>query len=234
MFRHLRKHNVYIYSCYEMLSELERIAKMLRQQSIWGKTGYPVTSSIDEVIEDAQQEFYSGLTVSDPVTEFEQLELQFLHRQLFECLDKAIIQVIQDHISKQSKSRGYATSVHLIKPILKLIYLSGKSQTEIGKELGISQLQVSRLVNPTNLIKSIRRKTLEMLLNNILERAKQYDYVQLPLKPDYFDNLVHQLEEYIDKQIFEEAIAELRTSRNAMNSLYAHRLSFVLNDNSIK
>lgn len=219
MIRRLRKQGIYINSYYDMLSELERIAKILRQQSIWGKTGYPVASSLDEVIDDIPQNNV------DPA-----LELEFLHHSLIESLDKAIIQVIENHISKQSKSRGYATRAHLIKPILKLIYLSGKSQSEIGKELDISQLQVSRLVNPTNLIISTRRKTLETLLNNLLEKAKQIGSVQLPLEPDYFDYLLQQVEEYLNKEIFQEALAELRTSRNTMNSLYAQRLSFLLND----
>lgn len=224
MIRRLRKQSININSCNEMLSELERIARMLRQQSIWGQTGHPVTSSLDE-IDDTK----GYLTNVDAAT-FEQLELrEFFHEQLFECLNKAIIQVIEAHVSKQSKSRGYATNAHLIRPILKLIYESGKSQTEIGKELGISQLKVSRLVNPTNLIISTRRKTLEMLLNNLLEKAKQMDSIQLPLEPDYFDSLLQLLEEYLDKEIFHEALAELRTSRNTMNSLYAQRLCFVLN-----
>lgn len=224
MIQRLSKQGIYINYCNEMLSELERIAKILRQQSIWGQTGYPVTSSLDEI--DDIKEY---LTTVDTAN-FEQLELrEFFHQQLSECLNKTVIQVLEAYINKQSKSRGYGTNARLIKPILKLIYESGKSQTEIGEELGISQLKVSRLVNPTNLIISTRRKTLEMLLDILLEKAKQMGSLRLPLEPDYFDSLLQLLEEYLDKEIFHEALAELRTSRNTMNSLYAQTLCFVLN-----
>ena len=42
---------------------------------------------------------------------------------------------------------------NFIKLILQEIYLSGKSQTEIGQQPGINQITISRLINPTNLSK---------------------------------------------------------------------------------
>ncbi len=228
MILHLQKGGVSINSTDKMFSELQRIAKLLRQQNIWGKTGHisqqDYHSEWELIIDPKSQE--------DLAIKFEQQELQdFCQQQLFECLDKAIKQVIHDHIVKQSKSRGYSALVHFIKPILQEIYLSGKSQTGIGQQLGINQITISRLINPTNLIKIIRRQTLDILLDKVLEKATQLGYARHPLESDYFDNLVQQLELYIDILVFREAIAELRTSRqSAMESIYAQRLCFLLNE----
>ncbi|MUG97937.1 hypothetical protein F7734_38780 [Scytonema sp. UIC 10036] len=237
MVRNLRKRNIIIDSPGGMLNELKRLAKLLRIYSLWGKTGSPMTDSLDESEDNAEQE-YKWHSIADPTSKedlllkFEQLELQeFCQEQLMGSLDKSIKQVIEDHINKQTKSRGYASLAYQIKPILRLIYCEGKSQTQIANELGIHQLKVSRLINPSNLLKMIRRKTMEILLEEILEKAKQLGYVQTPLEPDYFDNLVQQLEAYVDVQVFQEAVAELRTSRtSAMESVYAQRLCFILNN----
>ncbi|KAB8335768.1 hypothetical protein SD80_005755 [Scytonema tolypothrichoides VB-61278] len=241
MICYLQKQGIAIDSPSAMLNELKRLAKLLRLRSLWEKTGFPVTDSLDKPQENIEQEYKQWDSIADPISkedlvlEFERLELQeFCQQQLMECLDKSIKQVIEDHISKQNKSRGYASLAHQIKPMLRLLYCEGKSQTQIADELGINQLKVTRLVNPTNLLKMIRRKTLEMLLNKVLEKAKQLGYAQPPLEPDYFDNLVQQLEAYVDMQVFQKALAELRTKRtSAMESVYAQRLRFVLNDQAI-
>lgn len=227
MIYHLQKLGISINSSDKMLDELERIAKLLRQQNIWGKTRH-ITQQEHR---DEWELIIDPTSTEDLAIKFEQQELQdFCQQQLFECLDKVIKQAINDHIAKQSKSRGYASLVHLIKPILREIYLSGKTQTEIARKLDINQITISRLVNPTNLVKTIRRQTLDILLNQVLEKAKQLGYTQSPVEPDYFDNLVQQLELYIDILIFREAIAELRTSRqSAMQSIYAQRLCVLLN-----
>ncbi|MFL9449595.1 hypothetical protein AB0758_00385 [Tolypothrix bouteillei VB521301_2] len=234
----LWKRSILIGSSSAMLNELKRLAKLFRLYSLWGKTGSPVTDTLDEPQDNTEQEYKQWDGIIDPtskedlILKFEQLELQeFCQEQLMECLDKSIKQVIEDHISKQKKSRGYTSLAHQIKPILQLIYCERKSQTQIADELGINQLKVSRLVNPTNLLKIIRRKSLDILLDRVLEKAKQLGYAQPPLEPDYFDNLVQQLEAYVDMQVFQEALAELKSKRTfAMESVYAQRLCFVLND----
>jgi hypothetical protein len=234
----LYKRGININSPADMLGELETIAKILRQRSIWGQTGYPATESIERH-DDEEQEFYSQLEVfvdptskEDLVVKLEQQELQeFCQQQLFECLDKAIKQGIADHISKQNKSRGYACLAHLIKPILHLIYCEAKSQAKIAQQFDISPTRLTHLVHPTNLLKNIRRQTVNMLLEQVLEKAKKFGYVQFPLQPDDFDYLMQQLEAYADEQVFQQAFTELKSSKkSAMESVYAQRLCFFLNE----
>jgi hypothetical protein len=223
MIRHLHKRGIYINSSYDMLNELEKIVKFLRQRSIWGKTGYPATESIDESNHNAddvyrwQEAFFDPKSQGDLAVNLEEQELQdFFQHQLFECLDESIKEQVEKLISKQSQSRGYASLAPLIKPILKLIYCEGKSQTEIAQQLDINKTKLTRLVHPTNLLKNIRSQAVDILFKKIIDKANELGYLQLPLNKDNFDFLIQHVEAYVDKEIF--------------LTLYTQRLCFFLNN----
>ncbi len=208
MIRHLHKRGIYINSSYDMLNELEKIVKILRQRSIWGKTGYPATESIDESNYNAddvykwQSAFFDPKSQGDLAVNLEEQELQdFFQHQLFGCLDEAIKEQVEKLISKQSQSRGYAKEAPLIKQILKQIYCEGKSQTEIAQQLNINKTKLTRLVHPTNLLKNIRRQTVDTLFKQVINKANELGYLQLPLNTDNFDFIIQHVEEYVDKGV---------------------------------
>jgi predicted transcriptional regulator len=236
MIRLLRQHQVFIHSSRSLLSQLKRIAQDLRQEDIWGRRGFPVAEPLEttdpDTGETSLKEIADHTYSSDPEVA-ERAELQtFCYEQLLNCLDRGIRDGIGDRVYSLKQRPRYAHLAHQVKPALRLLYFENKSQGQIAPLLGMTnQAQVSRILNPKELLFSIRQRTLEALLHRILDKVRELKVTEFPVSPDYLKNLMQQLDAFVDEQVFEAALAEINVSRNrSMDSLYAHHLRQILNE----
>ncbi|UBF29802.1 hypothetical protein K9N68_36875 (plasmid) [Kovacikia minuta CCNUW1] len=235
MIHALRERQVLMHSAHSLLSQLQQLAYRLRREDIWGARGFPLAEPLEMTDPDTGETSLKDIPVhadnSDPEVA-ERSELQaFCYEQLFDCLNQGIREGIDDRL-RTLKQRRYAQLAHQLKPALRLLYFENKSQGQIAEQLGMTnQSQVSRILNPRELMANIRQRTLETLLQRILDRVRELEIMDFPLSPDYLQNLMHQVGVFVDEQVFETALAEINSSRNrSMDSLYAHHLRQILNE----
>ena len=205
------------------MRELKQVATELRKYDIWSSRepleiqdpdGNDVTrpdlpyNSIDE-IDVEQQEF-----------------LEFLHQQLTEALTGAVEKEICDRIAHLQKSKKYASLSQQFIPGLKLYYCQNMSLKEIAPMLGMTSWdQARRILNPGEILNTVRSSTIQQVLDKTLEKAQSMGLTSNPPNPDYLKTLVEQIEAFADREIFQEAMEEIRAGKNrAMNSLYAQQL----------
>lgn len=219
----LQERGIIINANAELMRELKQVATELRQYDIWSSRepleiqdpdGNDVTrpdlpyDSIDE-IDVEQQEF-----------------LEFLHQQLREALTGAVEKEICDRIAHLQKSKKYASLSQQFIPGLKLYYCQNMSLKEIAPMLGMTSWdQARRILNPGEILNTVRSSTIQQVLDKTLEKAQSMGLTKIPPTPDYLKTLVEQVEAFADKEIFQEAMEEIRAGKNrAMNSLYAQQL----------
>lgn len=218
-----------------LMQQLKQVAKLLRQYEIWSHRGSPITEPLEVL--DPETGNYVSQDVADMSdysdgTEIETGELrEFLDRELLKSLIEAIEQGIGDRVATVQKSRRYAIFANQVIPGLQLLYGQGMSQREIFAKLGMSnQSQVSRILNPNELLSQVRYLTLEKLLTRILNKAQYLGVFYGQPPPEYLKNLIIQVEELIDQKIFNKAAAEMRAGNHQeMKSLYAQQLRCCLN-----
>ena len=69
------------------------------------------------------------------------------------------------------------------------------------------------------MFQQVRQKTVEDLLNLILESLKEKNIISEAINNDYLINLTENIEQFVDQKIFIEAKAEMMNSKNrTMNS----------------
>lgn len=219
----LRERGASIHSPEELMRELKRVAKQLRQYAAPLTEPFEaIDSSTGEVV---TKEFPDPQSRNN-LDEIEQQELQdFCTQQFLECLQQSIEQGFRDRINTVLKSPRRAAFAPHVKLGLQLLYSQGMSQHAIAQRLGMTQSQVSRLLQPAELLSKVRFLTVEKLLHCILKKAEQLGLTTIPPEPDYLSNLMQQLEAFVDEQVFLQALAEIRTIKNgSMTSLYAQNL----------
>jgi hypothetical protein len=208
----------------ELMSELRRVALHLRQYDIWS---YREPLEIHDP-ETGDRLMRSDLpTVMTSTLDVEQQEfLAFFHEQLQLALVQSIRQEINDRIIRLKKSRGYAAFADRLIPGLCLYYRQGIALKEIAILLGMSSwAQARRILNPGELISTIRTLTIRQILHQTLKKAEEKGLTCLPPTPDYLESLVQQIEAIADIEIFQEAFDEIQTGKNrSMKSVYAEEL----------
>jgi len=212
MLRLLQAQDVIIDSPKQLQCKLEKIAAERRHLQATGE-------EISEGVPDGR--------VANNLETLEQSELQeFLQQQSITALNWGIEQGIKDRLAYLQQSKRRAVVAPKLIPGLRLLYCQGLSQSQIVQELEMSnQAQVSRLLNPKELVTQIRFRTLDKLLNTLLEKARELGLTNILPESDYLSNLVRQLEAFVDKNFFEEAQTEIQTGRNRkLNSIYAQCL----------
>ncbi len=220
----LQAKGIRINSTSELKSKLERIAVFVRQERISREMGYP-RNIIPLVVSDPDTGEDIERDIPDPNSSLDSEEediLDFIRNQLTEALMWGIEQGICDRIAELNKSRNYAIYASLYTLGLQLLYCRGMSQRQIAQELGMTnQSQVSRVLNPSELLRKVRFRTLDRLLSSILEQASQLGLTEIPPQANYLSNLVQQLEVFVDGEIFDNAAAELNARSQQRNSTYA-------------
>lgn len=239
MIQCLRQRQGLVDSTSSLLNQLKRLAQVLRQEDIWGRRGFPVVEPLETTDPDTGETSVKDVpddTITSEPEAGERLELQqFCYEQLLHSLDQGIRQAIGDRVHSLKQRPRYKQLAHQVKPALRLLYLEGKSQGQIASMLGMTnQSQVSRILNPKELLVSIRQRTLEALLHRILEKVRELKIVDFPVSPDYFTNLMEQLDAFVDEQVFQAAAAEMNAGRDrSMESLFAQRLRQILNEQTL-
>lgn len=228
MQQHLQTKNILFDSPARLLAELRQIAQLLRQYAIWSSNGMPQSESLADPYSGMQREFDDPNSVNnlDQIARQEIREL--CCQQLLECLDWAINKGICEHVHSLHQRRRYAVFAPKVKEILELVYCQRQSQSKIADTLGMTnQSQVSRVLNPTTLLKRIRYWTVDHFLKMLLTRIDTLATVSTD--PDYLNNLMESIEAFVDAEAFQPAVAEIKTAKNrSMNSLYAQRLRHYL------
>ena len=220
----LQQRGIIFNSLAEVLRALKQIAQQLRQFDIW-QSREPLE------IKDRETGNYS-LRVDLPTevadeSEIEEQEfLDFLQQQLYAALDSAIEQSIQSKLAKLKKSKKYSPFSSSFTAGIMRYYEEGRSLKEIGAELGMNNWdQTRRILNPGELLSLTRASTVQKLLASILEKAQSKGLASTPADPSYLQNVMEQLEAFVDEEIFAAAASEIKAGKNrSLDSEYAQRL----------
>ncbi|MEM9543548.1 MAG: hypothetical protein AAGA60_29165 [Cyanobacteria bacterium P01_E01_bin.42] len=192
----------------DLFNELKRVAASLREEKV--NPRLPATS--EPVSEDLQ--FW-----------------EFLHSWLKEALSVAIAQIIPQKLEQLAQSRYYQIFADRFLTGLHFIYAEGKSQKEVAKLLGLTnQSQVSRVLKLGELILRVRDRAVDRLFQFVLERLN-LDREEIISSPDALNNLMKQIEEFVDETVFKEAAKEFRGKNRQMQSLYADAIRQYLQEN---
>ena len=224
----------------ELMNELKAIGSRLRDYRLSCHNSILKCKSLHELNPQTGEYAYANIPDPKTINDLEQIDYQqrescknelqsLLSNELIQCLDQAIDQGFCDVI--KSLSRKCEHLAKYIKPAFQLLYCEGMSQTDTASRLHIQQCQVSRYIKPlaTKLFQQVKQRANEELLQRILYKVKSLNVVDNPENLDYFDNLVNQLQVFLESKIFpkmEETIGNSRTRQ--MNSLYFQRLSIYL------
>lgn len=224
MHHQLEKQGVIIPTPTDILKALKQVAQQLRQHDIWScRTPLEVQNA-----ESGNYELRHDLPTSssDELDGEEQEFVQFLHDQLKHVLTTAIAQGIQTQIAQLQKSKRYSPFAASFIRGLQLYYCKGLSLRDIGPQLGMSSWdQTRRILNPGELLSHVRRLTVQQLLELILEQAQSRGFASMPPEPNYLKTLMEGIEAFVDAEIFEDAVSELKAGKNRlMDSAYAQQL----------
>jgi hypothetical protein len=224
MLNYLRQYQVSIDTPVQMMKELKNIALQMRRYDIWSSR-----ESLD--IYDVESGMYQprrDLPVDSlDEADVEQQEfLQFLHKNLYAVLNDIIQQEVEANIKKLQKSSRYAPFADKYIPGLELYYCQAMSLKEIAPELGMTSWdQARRILNPGDLLATVRMRTVEQMLESILKKATEKGLTKIPPEANYLKTLMEQIESYVDGQVFQAAAEEIRAGKNrTMDSLYAQQL----------
>jgi transcriptional regulator with XRE-family HTH domain len=224
----LQNQGVQVVSAQKLLQDLKAIAQELRQVDIWRQRGAPLAESL----ESPHPEVEVCREVPDPkavnfLEETERHELyRFCRTQLDDCLDWAIQHSIQTYLASLDKRPRYAQLAPKVLPALRELYCQGKSQREVAQSLGMTnQTQVSRLLNLKTLLSNVRLYTAARFLKILATRLDSVNEARFSNEPAYAEQVMQQLDTFLDQEIFETAATEVQQSNKpSLDSVYAQRL----------
>jgi hypothetical protein len=231
----LQASGVMINSLSELMRELIRVAESVRNERIWQQRGYPSDAySLDEPDPNTGQDVSRDIPDPDANVDAEEEEenewLTFFREELIKVFPWAIEQGIRDRVADLENRRRYAVFASRLIPGLKLFYGQAMSQRQIAEVLGMTnQTQVTRILQPKELLKQVRFITVNTLLERILERANKFGLIGVSQEPDYLRNLMEQVEVFVDDELFNQAMAELKAGTKNRSSQYAEYLCRYLN-----
>jgi hypothetical protein len=229
MMTDLQIRNIIISNEGELMPALKLIAAQLRQYDIWS---HRVPLEVQDS-ETGQDTIRSDLPIGDAdESDLEQQELlMFFHQQLNLALNAGIARELRDRVAVLERSKKYAPLAPQFIPGLQLYYDRGLSLKEIAPMLGMSSWdQARRVLNPGELLSKVRVLTVQRVLDRLLEQAQQKGFAQTPPEPNYLRTLAEQVEAVADREIFQEAVEEMRAGKSrSFDSVYAQQLRFHLN-----
>ncbi len=226
----LQIRGIVINSTVALMGELKQLATQLRQYDIW---------SYREPLE-IQDPETGGYTPRpdlphDSLDELDVEQQEFLdsiHEQLKLAVSQGIELEIENCINQLKKSKKYAPLAGQFVPGLRLYYIEGLSLRDIAPQLGMSSWdQARRILNPGELLRLVRSRVVQKLLDISLEKSQNLGLSSTPPEPDYLKMVSEQVEAFADGEVFQEAGEEIRAGKNrAMNSVYAAQLRVSLNN----
>ena len=232
MLVYLQQYQSSINTAVKLMRELKQIAQQFRRYDVWSSR-----ESLD--IYDAESGSYitrRDLPTSslDSVTVEEQDFLQFLYTHLRSTLTQTIKQEVEAHIKKLRQSKQYAAFASKYNHGLRLYYQEAMPLKEIAPVLGMTSWhQARRILNPGELLSKVRAKTVEQMLESILQKAAEKGLTEIPPTANYLITLTEQIESYADREIFQAAAEEIRTGKNrTMNSPYAEAIRYYIQEST--
>ncbi|BAZ09103.1 hypothetical protein NIES4071_09090 [Calothrix sp. NIES-4071] len=224
MLAYLQQYQVSIDTPVQLLKELKNIAVQIRRYDIWSSR-----ESLD--IYDAESGTYQPRR-DLPADSFDEVDveqqefLQFLQKNLYAVLSDVIQQQVEANIKKLQKSSKYAPFADKYMQGLRLYYNQAMSLKEIMPHLGMTSWdQTRRILNPGDLLASVRTQTVAQMLESILKKAGEKGLTEIPPSVNYLKTLTEQIESYVDVQVFQAAAEEIRAGKNrTMDSIYAQKL----------
>lgn len=230
MLGHLQARSIAI-APHELMPELRRVAQQLRQYDLWS---YREPLEFEDP-ETGDRTLRSDLPHNSEIGEEQQEQqelLAFFYEQLQLALVQSIKQEVQNRINYLQKSKGYAAFAERLIPGLHLYYREGIALKEIAMLLGMSNwAQARRVLNPGELISTVRTLTIRQVLDQMLKKAQEKGLTHLLSEPDYLENLAEQIEAIADSEIFQAAFEEIQTGKNRqMQSVYAQQLCCYLEE----
>jgi hypothetical protein len=231
----LQASGVRINSPSELMWELQRVANLVRQERIWQQRGYPSDAYyLDEPDPNTGQDVSRDIPDPDANVDAEEEEenewLTFFREEFIKVFSWAIEQGIRDRVADLENRRKYAVFASRLIPGLQLFYCQSMSQRQIAEVLEMTnQSQVTRILQPQELLKQVRFLTVNTLLERILERANEFGLIGVSQEPDYLRNLMEQVEVFVDDELFNQAMAELKAGTNNRSSRYTEYLCRYLN-----
>ena len=232
----LNKRGIAMNSTRDLLGELKDIADRLRQTEIWLQRKHPddrTLTTLEKINPESGEEIdylADPNSTPDANARDRQAFLEFLYAQLDSTLDFGIDRGIGDRISELKRSKRYAEFAEQFHQGLYLLYVRNLSQRQIAVEFGISsQSKVSRIFSPKLLLAQVRFRTLEKLLDLLVQKAEELGLTRIPPDKNYLSNLVKQLETFADAEVFGRASVELMAGSNrSLGSVYAEKLTHYL------
>ncbi|MBE9008731.1 hypothetical protein IQ250_00685, partial [Pseudanabaenaceae cyanobacterium LEGE 13415] len=230
MIDRLRRCCIVVNTPNELIQLLKQIAVQLKECDVWKSR---------EPLEIYQIDSASYITRSDlPHTaidefEIEQQELRaFIYQQLQTALVQAIDQELDARLERLQQSRRYVQLADQLIPGLQLYYGENKSLKEVAPLLGMTSWdQARRVLNPGDLLHQVRTRTLQHLLDLLLQEAQAKGFASSDPHPDYLTELALQIEAFADQEIFQAAVEEIKAGKQrSLKSSYAQQLRTCLTE----
>ena len=235
----LQQRHIIVSSFPELLHHLHRIAEILRQDTIYQKTGR-IKTIPTEVYEESIQDYVPNQELpyhTDPDPEdIELQELQSLCNSLFEnILYQAIAEVISGHIAYLKKSKGYKEFAERFYTGLLLYYQENMTLGEIAQLWEIPWYKVRRIFKLENLLDNVQYRTEERFIEELLKVTTTPDLpsklINISNNPDYLNNIAGEIRSYALTKTFLKARAEIQTGKKKIrNSLFAQIICGYIND----
>lgn len=205
-----------------ILKQLSAIAAKVRRCRIVAQGGRIDAVSIDQPEYQMIADRAQAPDQTDEHSEF----LAFYQTEFLACLDQAIADSVATALvglqrKRTASEQAYLTAIHLL-------HCQGQSMGEIAPQIGLKkQYEVTRLLKLTDLRADIRQRSLLLLRDRVIDKAKLYATVET------LQQLDQRVEQILNEQIstvIEKAESEAKTPiRNQpFRSLFARRLCLYL------
>lgn len=214
-----------------LLRSLQQIAMQLRQFNVW-QSREPL-EKFDAIAGHYRPRTDLPAAHTESVDEekmAEQALMATLHQHLSAALTESLQQVLTARIAKLRKSKKYRPFAENFSVGLAAYYREGLSLKEITPLLNTSSWdQTRRILNPGDLLNTVRSITLQTFSSNVLSTIEAQSLAPWPPTPDYLQQLMEQLEHFADSELFQAAVAEMKAgSHRNLNSTYAQQLLLCL------
>lgn len=233
----LERMSEYLWTTYQikttssrLINEIKAIASRLRDYRLC-EYNLPQTSILDS---NTGIDFYEQIrdesSVNNLKSEDEEDLQALLSDELVPCLDKAIEKGFCDVIN--SLSSRCTNLADYIKPAFYCLYCQGMTQKETESRIKeLTQSQISRHIKPLipKHLQQVKLRIKEQLLQLILDKVKRWSIVENSEQLEYFNNLIYQIEAFVDDEIFSEIDTQAKNDKTShINSLYFKRLCVIL------
>lgn len=223
-----------------LINEIKAIASRLRDYRLCSQNIAFRCESFDALSSQTGRNVYEIIADPNSVNEPEQpafreqeswgseLEL-LLSEQIVSYLDEAIDIGFKDIINGLSRKSSHLAKD--IKPAFYFLFCEQMSQSETASRLKLTQSQVSRHIKPIvqKHPQQVKLRVQEQLLQVIINKVKGWGIVKSIEQLDYFNNLVEQLDFFVDTKLFSSPDRKVENSKDIhANSLYFQRIYIYL------